>query len=212
VAREKLQTEVRQDQIIDAALALMSDRGVRGLSMAAIARRVGFAPSAIYRHFRGKDALLDAVLERVRERLHGAIAAARAETDDPVEALRRLLERHMRLLHQNRGLQRVLLADDFHVGHPARRQRMLGLFAGYLDGVADIIRIGQRRHRIRRDVNARSLAILFLGMIQPASVLWVLSDGQFDVTAQARAAWPVFEQSLSANPVVPGPEAARGRR
>jgi AcrR family transcriptional regulator len=210
--REKLQTEVRQDQIIDAALALVTERGVRALSMAAIARRVGFAPSAIYRHFPGKDALLDAVLERVRERLHGAIAASRAETDDPVEALRRLLERHMRLLHQNRGLNRVLLADDFHVGHPERRQRLLGLFAGYLDGVADIVREGQRRHRIRRDVNARSVAVLFLGLVQPASVLWVLSDGRFDVTAQARAAWPIFEQSLSANPAAPRAVTARGRR
>lgn len=212
MSREKLQTGVRQDQIIDAALALATARGVRALSMAAIARRVGFAPSAIYRHFPGKDALLDAVLERVRERLHGAIAAARAETDDPVEALRRLLERHMRLLHQNRGLNRVLLADDFHVGHPERRQRLLGLFAGYLDGVADVIREGQRRRRIRGDVNARSLAVLFLGLIQPASVLWVLSDGRFDVTAQARAAWPIFEQSLRAKPAETRTAAARGRR
>jgi TetR/AcrR family fatty acid metabolism transcriptional regulator len=212
MSREKLQTGVRQDQIIDAALALAAGRGVRALSMAAIARRVGFAPSAIYRHFPGKDALLDAVLERVRERLHGAIAAARAETDDPVEALRRLLERHMRLLHQNRGLNRVLFADDFHVGHPERRQRLLGLFAGYLDGVADVIREGQRRRRIRGDVNARSLAVLFLGLIQPASVLWVLSDGRFDVTAQARAAWPIFEQSLRAKPAETRTAAARGRR
>jgi AcrR family transcriptional regulator len=211
VAREKLHTGVRQDQIIDAALALMADRGVRGLSMAAIARRVGFAPSAIYRHFRGKDALLDAVLERVRERLHGAIAAARAETDDPVEALQRLLERHMRLLRQNLGLQRVMLADDFHVGHPERRQRLLGLFAGYLDGVADVIREGQRRRCIRRDVNARSLAVLFLGLVQPASMLWVLSDGRFDVTGQARDAWPIFEQSLRASPATLGAAPARGR-
>jgi AcrR family transcriptional regulator len=211
VARIKLQTGVRQDQIVDAAMALMSDRGVRGLSMAAIARRVGFAPSAIYRHFPGKDALLDAVLERIRERVHGAIAASRADTDDPVEALRGLLDRQMRLLRQNRGLQRVLFADDYHVGHPERRQRLLGLFAGYLDGVADIIREGQRRRRIRRDVNARSLAVLFLGLVQPASVLWVLSDGRFDVTAQARAAWPIFEQSLRAKPASPRPP-VRGRR
>ena len=217
MSREKLQTGVRQDQIIDAALALMADRGVRRPSMAAIARRVGFAPSAIYRHFPGKDALLDAVLERVRERLHGAIAASRAETDDPVAALRGLLERHMRLLRQNRGLQRVMFSDDFHVGHPERRQRLLGLFAGYLDGVADVIREGQRRGLVREDVNARSLAVLFLGLVQPASVLWVLSDGRFDVTAQARAAWPIFEQSLRPGTVPShrprrGDDAARRRR
>jgi AcrR family transcriptional regulator len=204
--REKLHTEVRRDQLADATLAVMGEHGLRGLSVAAVARRVGLTPSAIYRHFASKDAMLDAVLDRLRERLHGAIAASRAETDDPVEALHRLLSRHMQLLRRNAALPRVVLSDDYHVGHPERRQRLLGVFTGYLDGVADIIRQGQRLGRIRTDVNARSLAILFLGLIQPAGVLWTLSDGRFDITGQARAAWPVFEQALRA------PRAARPAR
>lgn len=208
MSREKLHTEVRRDQLADATLAVVADHGLRGLSIAAVARRVGLAPSAIYRHFAGKDAMLDAVLERLRERLLGAVAAARAETDDPVEALRRLLRRHMQLIRLNRALPRIVLSDDYHLGHPERRQRLLGVFSGYLDGVAGIIRQGQRRGRIRSDVNARSLAILFLGLIQPAGVLWTLSDGRFDVTGQARAAWPVFEQALR----VPGTPRARPAR
>ena len=208
MSREKLHTEVRRDQLADATLAVVADHGLRGLSIAAVARRVGLAPSAIYRHFAGKDAMLDAVLERLRERLLGAVAAARAETDDPVEALRRLLRRHMQLIRLNRALPRIVLSDDYHLGHPERRQRLLSVFSGYLDGVAGIIRQGQRRGRIRSDVNARSLAILFLGLIQPAGVLWTLSDGRFDVTGQARAAWPVFEQALR----VPGTPRARPAR
>jgi AcrR family transcriptional regulator len=208
VSREKLHTEVRQDQLTDATLAVVADHGLRGLSLAAVARRVGLTPSAIYRHFASKDAMLDAVLERMRERLHGAIVAARAETDDPVEALHRLLQRHMQLIRLNRALPRIVLSDDYHIGHPERRQKLLGVFSGYLDGVAGIIRQGQRLGSIRSDVNARSLAILFLGLIQPAGVLWTLSDGRFDVTGQARAAWPVFEQALHA----PAPPRARAPR
>ena len=198
MSREKLHTEVRRDQLTDATLAVVADHGLRGLSIAAVARRVGLTPSAIYRHFTGKDAMLDAVLERLRERLHGAIAAARAETTDPVEALHRLLERHTQLVRRNRALPRIVLSDDYHLGHPERRRRLLDVFSGYLDGVADIVRQGQRLGSIRSDVNARSLAILFLGLIQPAGVLWTLSDGRFDVTGQARATWPVFEQAIRA--------------
>jgi len=114
----------------------------------------------------------------------------------------------MQLIRQNRALPRIVLSDDYHIGHPERRLRLLGVFSGYLDGVADIIRHGQRVGRIRPDVNARSLAILFLGLIQPAGVLWTLSDGRFDVTGQARAAWPVFEQAIRA----PGTRRAPARR
>lgn len=208
MSREKLHTGVRREQLTDATLAVVADHGLRGLSLAAVARRVGLTPSAIYRHFASKDAMLDAVLERLRERLHGAISAARAETDDPFEALHRLLERHTQLVRHNHGLPRMVLSDDYHFGHPERRQRLLGVISGYLDGVAGIIRQGQRLGSIRSDVNARSLAILFLGLIQPAGVLWTLSDGRFDVTGQARAAWPVFEQAIRA----PAPPRARTTR
>jgi AcrR family transcriptional regulator len=221
VRREKLHTEIRRDQIAEAALAVMADRGVRGMSVAAVAHRVGLSPSALYRHYRGKDEMLDAVLERVRERLHGAIAQCRAEAPDPLEALHRLLHRHMTLLRQNQGLPRVLLSDHFHSGHLERRQRLMQVFSGYLEGVADMIRLGQSQGQIRDDVNASSLAILFLGLIQPASVLWTLSDGRFDITRQARSAWPVFEQALRApgvprarrpTPAGPSPRPSRSRR
>jgi len=211
VSREKLHTEVRRDQLTDATLAVVADHGLRGLSLAAVARRVGLTPSAIYRHFASKDAMLDAVLDRIRERLHDAIAAARAESADPVEALHRLLERHTQLVRHNRALPRVVLSDDYHLGHPERRQRLLSVFSGYLDGVARIIRQGQRLGSIRSDVNARSLAILFLGLIQPAGVLWTLSDGRFDVTGHARATWPVFEQAIRA-PVPPHTHTTRPPR
>jgi hypothetical protein len=91
-----------------------------------------------------------------------------------------------------------MLSDEYHVGHPERRERLLAMINGYLDRVGDIIRQGQREGLVRTDVNAHSLAIVFLGLIQPAGVLWVLSDGGFDVAAHARAVWPVFEQAIRA--------------
>ena len=44
MADEKLDTLVRQEQIAEAALSLVAAHGVRRLSMAAVARRVGLVP------------------------------------------------------------------------------------------------------------------------------------------------------------------------
>ena len=75
MAAEKLDTEIRQDQIAGAALEMLGTRGVHELSMADIARRVGLVPSAIYRHFRGKDDVLDAVLDLIGQRLLSNVQA-----------------------------------------------------------------------------------------------------------------------------------------
>src|SRR6059058_873762 len=48
-------------QITNAALSLYAAEGARGVTMRRIARSVGVTASALYRHFRNKDALMDAV-------------------------------------------------------------------------------------------------------------------------------------------------------
>ena len=57
----KVGTQIRREQIAEAALGLVAAEGVRRLSIAAVARRVGLVPSGIYRHYKSKDQVLDAV-------------------------------------------------------------------------------------------------------------------------------------------------------
>jgi len=53
--QERLQTRIA---ILDAARELFVERSVEAVTMREIARRVGYSPTAIYLHFRDKDALI----------------------------------------------------------------------------------------------------------------------------------------------------------
>jgi AcrR family transcriptional regulator len=57
--------ESRRPEILDAALAVASERGLDGLSMRAVAQRLGLTPMALYGYFRNKDELLDALVGRL---------------------------------------------------------------------------------------------------------------------------------------------------
>ncbi len=54
-----------RDQIVQAALHLIDDRGAEGLTMRALARELQADPMAVYRHVRDKDDLLGAVCDAV---------------------------------------------------------------------------------------------------------------------------------------------------
>lgn len=60
---------VSREKIGFAALTIASDRGYQALTMAAVARELGVAPSALYNHIAGKEELLyllqDAVMQLV---------------------------------------------------------------------------------------------------------------------------------------------------
>jgi AcrR family transcriptional regulator len=193
---EKLDTEVRQEQIAEAALDIIARHGMAGLSIANVARRVGLVPSAIYRHFEGKDQVLDAVLGLIEERLAANVRAVRDETDDAIGRLRALLMRHVALIRENEGLPRVVFSESIYSGAPERKRRLYDIITGYLDSVADIVAQGQRDGRIRGGIAPDKVAVMFLGMVQPGAILWHLSDGQFDVTTQAEKAWEVFQAAL----------------
>lgn len=199
MSAEKLETQVRKEQIAEAALGLIGRYGLQGLSVARVARQVGLVPSAIYRHFEGKDRVLDAVLELIGSRLHGNVRAVTSEGRDPLEQLRHLLMRHISLIRDNQGIPRVIFSDELYAGRPERRRKVYEIITGYLKSVAQLIRQGQKAGRLRESADPDVLAVMFLGLVQPAAILWHVSDGAFDVTKQAERAWKVFGAAIQNN-------------
>ncbi len=193
---DKQDTEVRQGQLTTAALQVIGRRGVSGLSVERIARLVGLAPSAMYRHFANKDELLDAVLAQIRDRLLANVAAASIETSDPLATLEALLMRHAVLVQENQGIPRLAFSEEVFNDHPDRKAMVRAILQAYLAQVAGIIQLGQRKHLIRGDIDAPTIALMLLGIVQPAAMAYQLSAGHFDVEAHTRKAWALLRESL----------------
>ena len=60
---------LREDEILDAALAAFTDHGCFRMTLDDVATRVGIAKGTLYLHYASREALLTAVLARAGERL-----------------------------------------------------------------------------------------------------------------------------------------------
>lgn len=69
--------------LVDTAVELIGEHGVRGFSLAEASRRLGVTVSAPYRHFADRDALLAEVAERAGAALAQAVAAESAGARSP---------------------------------------------------------------------------------------------------------------------------------
>ncbi|MEZ4473179.1 MAG: TetR/AcrR family transcriptional regulator [bacterium] len=65
----RLPTEQRRRQIADAALRLLADAGVAGLTLVELGRAVGISDASVLRHFKDKPAIVEAAIERFGELL-----------------------------------------------------------------------------------------------------------------------------------------------
>lgn len=196
MAEQKLDTEIRREQIAQAALELVAAQGLRRLNVAAVARRVGIVPSGIYRHFKSKDEILDAVLRLLEDRLQGIIQAATEKHADPLERLKAVLTHHVRFIREGRAFPRIIFSDEVHDGRADRKQQVLGILTGYLREIGRIVEQGQQQGQIRAELNPETICMLFMGIVVPAGIRWHLTDGGFDVTRHAHRAWQMLRSAI----------------
>lgn len=57
-------------RIIEAAVSLAEKHGIQGVTIEAVAAEVGITKGGVQYHFASKDALMDAVIEYIRERIN----------------------------------------------------------------------------------------------------------------------------------------------
>jgi TetR/AcrR family transcriptional regulator, tetracycline repressor protein len=69
VSRQETETGLNREAVIQGALAMLDAVGVDGLSMRALADRLGVRAASLYWHIRDKDQLLELVAESVLERV-----------------------------------------------------------------------------------------------------------------------------------------------
>ena len=56
-----------KERILETALELFAQNGYLGTSMSMIAERLGITKAALYKHYTGKQEILDRIVERMNE-------------------------------------------------------------------------------------------------------------------------------------------------
>ena len=131
--------------LIDAALAMIAERGPAGFSLTELAREIGVSPAAPYRHFRDRGALLTEIAQQgygvFEAQLSGAWDGGRAE---PVGALVRCGRRYLAFAREQPALYAVMfesgLAMDGDVGLRVASERAFGVLVTAAEAVCASIR------------------------------------------------------------------------
>ncbi|GJD49581.1 Nucleoid occlusion factor SlmA [Methylobacterium crusticola] len=92
-----------KEALIEAARRFIAERGIGGFTLVDAARLVGVSPAALYRHFRGREALLEEVAERGFAELAGRLARALRGPGTPLERFTRMGEAYLTFAEEEPG-------------------------------------------------------------------------------------------------------------
>jgi len=86
-SKRAAQGRATREQLIEVATRLFAEHGYEDTSIEAVLAAAGVSRGALYHHFAGKDALFEAVVQSVDERITVEMTAAISGVQDPVEVL-----------------------------------------------------------------------------------------------------------------------------
>jgi TetR/AcrR family transcriptional regulator len=151
----------RQEEIIDAAMALVREEGWPNLTVRRLAERLGVTDPALYRHFATKGEIALGLADRLEGMLHVPVRTLAADVArSPFARLREILAHHVGLVLAVDGLPLLLVAEAFAGGDTALQQRLSGLLGEYLGILVGLL--GELRQP--PDPPAEDLALLVLGL------------------------------------------------
>lgn len=152
--------------LIDTAVELVAERGVRNFSLAEASRRLGVAVSAPYAHFSDRDELLAAVAVHAYERFHAQLAAEIGRVEEPTERVAAVARAYVRFAGTQRALFEVLveagLDKDRHPEIEAAEKPVDDMFLDCVHALGDTDEAKDRELAIAVEAAAHGYATFLL--------------------------------------------------
>jgi len=188
----KKSTRIRKEEIVQAALSVIGKRGIRALTIAAIAETAGMSEANIYRHFGGKDDIHAALAEFIGTAVMGKASTIAAGSRKPLEKLETIFFSHMALIGEHPGIPRFIFSEDIRLGNQKLAETIAFRMGNYVETLAGIIAAGIDEGDLQQDIAPRETALTLIGMIQFTALRWTIGGATFDLRDEAEKLWDNF--------------------
>jgi AcrR family transcriptional regulator len=185
-------TQLRKEEIVRAALDVVGKKGVRALTISAIAQSAGMSEANIYRHFSGKDAIYSALAEFIMAAVIGRAAAVAAESRKPLQKLETIFFSHMSLIAEQAGVPRFVFSEEIHLRNRKLSDSLSVCMGSYVETITGIIAAGIAEGELNQRISPRETALTFLGMIQFTALRWAINNESFDIHQETGRLWSNF--------------------
>lgn len=191
-----LPADERRAVTVEAVIELAATQNPGEITTAAIAKHMGLTQGALFRHFPSKDAILQAVMEWVAERLLARVDQAAQAAASPLAALESMFMAHIDFVAQHPGVPRMLFGElQRAVDTPAKRMART-LIDRYGKRLSKLIELGKEQGELAQEVDTAAAATLFIGTIQGLIMQSLLAGNTKRMRADAPGAFAIYRRGI----------------
>lgn len=166
VSSKHLPAETRREVTVEAVVSLAAERNPSEITTAAIASHMKLTQGALFRHFPTKEAIWEAVMDWVAERLLARVDRAAAACASPVAALQAIFEAHVGFVIEHPGVPRMLFGELQRAEATPAKRVAQALLLRYGQRIRAQLEAGKAVGEVAAELDLDAAATLFVGTIQ----------------------------------------------
>jgi len=194
--KKNLPAEKRRTKTVEAVIELAGEQNPNQITTTAIAERMGLTQGALFRHFPNKEAILQAVIEWVAERLMARIEEAARDKSSPLGKLESMFMAHVDFIAEHPGIPRILFGELQRVEDTVPKRMVQTLINRYGNQLRRLLEQGKMSGELEPGLDTEAGAVLFIGTIQGLVMQSLLAGDVNGIRRQAPRVFKIFQQGI----------------
>jgi TetR/AcrR family transcriptional regulator len=161
-----LPAEERRAVTVEAVIELAGEQNPSDITTSAIAKRMGLTQGALFRHFPTKDAIMQAVMEWVAERLLSRVDKAVQTKSSSLAQLEAMFMAHVEFVAEHPGVPRMLFGELQRAEETPAKRMVQTLIRRYSERLSGLIELGKASGEIDPQLDTEAAGSLFIGTVQ----------------------------------------------
>jgi len=200
VRAKPLPAETRRAVTVEAVIELAAERDPGEITTAAIASHMKLTQGALFRHFPSKDAIWEAVMEWVAERLLARVDRAAALAASPVAALQAIFLAHADFVAEHPGVPRMLFGELQRPGDTLPKRMAQTLTQGYAQRLRGYLAAGIACRELDPGLDLDAAATLFIGTVQGLVMQSLIAGDVARMRRDAPGVFAIYRRGIRSQP------------
>ncbi len=163
---KNLPADKRRAVTIESVVALAGTQNPSKITTAAIAKHMNLTQGALFRHFPNKEAIWQAVMEWVAERLLTKIDKSTQEIESPLMAMEAMFMSHIEFVVEHPGVPRMIFGELQNTESTPAKRMVQTLIQRYGERLHRLIDKAKASGELPSSLDNEAAAMLFIGTIQ----------------------------------------------
>ncbi len=176
-----MEIKERQLEIIEAAGEILTESGIAGLTTKNLAAKMGFAESALYRHFKGKEEIILTMLRYLAKDMDSRLTHSVLDIESPEQKLKAVFNNQFEFFKKNPHFLVAIFSDGLLEESKSINEAIMQIMATKRKHLLQIIQQGQKQQQFTDKLTADELVHIIMGSFRLHMLQWRLSGFAFDL-------------------------------